>query len=480
MKKYRKYIVIACIVVLIGFVYSFLLNRYKNNVNAVINDVVSGHTDYYNDEFIKEIEDYQSNGSSINLFYVYQKSKFLNSALNSGTCYKTNNITPSIYIYTYDNSGLFLEKQTGYVDCQIVYIDKDCNPIFDYESKIKVRGNSTSVLDKKPYTIKFSEKRDLIDAGEAKKWNLLADAYDPTLMRNNTFLSLAEKLELDYTPEHEYVEIYVDQQYLGCYLLTETVETGKNRVNIDIEDKDFFIEFESYRVEEDVFYFTSKHGIRFALKEPEEPTDEQLKYYQNTIDELDKVLFGNNYEELCKYFDVDSFAKLYLINEFAKTRDFVNSSVNFYYKDGKMYAGPVWDFDLSAGNSDAFKGSKYWDYLDGEEVSYLSYYCRKLNPIFKQLFTFKEFNELYLSYFDKYKEDLNSIYKEGGLIDSTIEIYGSIFKRNYSKLEDGGAGWDVSLLQDTLQTIPFKTYEENVDYLKEFLSNRYNWLINNQ
>lgn len=300
------------------------------------------------------------------------------------------------------------------------------------------------------------------------------------MLRNNIFLSLAEKLELDYTPEHHYVEVYIDQQYRGCFLLTESVETGKNRVNIDVDKEDFFLEFESYRIEDGVYYFTTNHDIRFALKEPEEPTEDQLKFYEDTINELDTVLFSGNYEELKQHFDVDSFAKLYLVNEFAKTKDFVNSSINFYYKDGKMYAGPVWDFDLSSGNADGYKDTKYWNDLNGEMVSYLTNYCREFNPIFNQLLKYKEFNDLYKTYFDKYSDELINIFKDDGFIDSTINTYGPIFNRNYTKLDEGGAGWVVSNLQDLLQNIPFETYQENVDYLKDFLKNRYNWLKENQ
>lgn len=479
MKKKGKIIIIICAVVLVGIVYSFLLKRYKGNIRAVINDIDSGYTDYYIDDFINEIEDYKNNEDTINLFYVYQKSKYLNDNLSKNTCYKTNNISPSIYIYTYDNSGLSLEKETGYVDCQIVYIDKDCNPIFDYDSKVKIRGNSTSGLDKKPYTIKFSEKRSLMDAGKAKKWNLLAEAYDPTLLRNNVFLSLAETMGLPYTSKHGYIEVYMDSMYVGCYLLTESVEVSKERVDLDLDNKDFFIEFESWRVEDDVYYFTPTKDIRLALKEPEEPTDEQLTYYEDTIKELMDILYGNNYEELCKYFDVDSFVKYYVLNEYAKTADIGQSSVNYYYKDGKLYAGPVWDFDLSSGNADDRVFLTYWNKYNGEKVPYINYYCREENPIFKQLFKYKEVEELYKTYFDQYKDDLKHLYEDGGFIDQTLKTYQSLFDRNYTPLKEGGAGWEPSTWIGYLQIVPFESYQDNVDFLINYLKNRFEWLSSN-
>lgn len=287
-------------------------------------------------------------------------------------------------------------------------------------------------------------------------------------------------MELEYTPKHHYIEVYIDSVCMGCYLLTKSIEVDEERVNINFKKGDFFIELESWREEDDVYYFTPREDIRLALKEPEEPTDEQLKYYEDALVELMDALFSNNYEELCKYFDVDSFVKYYLLNEFAKTVDFPESSVNFYYKDGKLYAGPVWDFDLSSGNAGTGANKKYWDTYNGDCVFYTNYYCRDLNPIFKQLFKYKEVNERYNDYFNKYKEELKNVYERDGLLDSTINTYQNIFDRNYDSKDKGGAWWQISTVQGDLQFQPFDTYQENVDYLKDFLKNRYEWLENNK
>lgn len=480
MKK-KKSILIILIVIIVGILsYSYLLSKFKREINNIVDNLPSEYRDYYNESIVNDIDEFNENKNSNNIIFVYKKYKNIKTNINNESFYKTNGITPSIYIYTQNNDGRSLTKEMGYEECEIVYINENGNGIVDYESKVKVRGNSTAGLDKRPYTIKFSSKQNLIDAGKAKKWNLLAEAYDPTLLRNNTFLTLAEVMELKYTPKHHYVELYMDSSYMGCYLLTESVEVDEERVDLDLDNNDFFLEFEDWRVEKGVYYFEPGKGIRLALKEPEEPSDNQLKYYEDTINQLVKVLYGNDYEELCKYYDVDSFVRFYLLNEFAKTADFPESSVNFYYKDGKLYAGPVWDFDLSSGNAGIGANAKYWDTYNGEKLSYINHYCRELNPIFKQLFEYDEIKKMYNIYFDKYKDDLKNVFESGGFIDKTIDSYGSIFNRNFASREEGGAWWKITRLYDTVQYPPFSTYQENVDYLKNFLKNRYEWLENNK
>lgn len=189
MKK-KKSILIILIVVGILF-YSILLTKFKKELNNIVDNLPIEYRDYYTESIINDIDEFNNNKESNNIVFVYKKYKSIKNCIDNETFYKSNGITPSIYIYTKENIGLSLTKEYGYKDCVIVYINENGNSNIDYESKVKIRGNSTSLLDKRPYTIKFNSKQNLIDAGKAKKWNLLADAFDPTLLRNNTFLSLA-------------------------------------------------------------------------------------------------------------------------------------------------------------------------------------------------------------------------------------------------------------------------------------------------
>ena len=91
---------------------------------------------------------------------------------------------------------------TDYVDCTVEIIDEEGGTheiIYDSASKVKVRGNSTSSGEKKPFNIKFSSKTDVLGMGKNKKWCLLANCYEKTLIRNQTVFDFAESLNLDFS-----------------------------------------------------------------------------------------------------------------------------------------------------------------------------------------------------------------------------------------------------------------------------------------
>ena len=115
----------------------------------------------------------------------------------------------------------------------------------DPQSRIKVRGNTTAFGAKKPYTINLDSAKNLFAMGGSSKWVLLADYYDPTLMRNAVALKLAHDMGFE-APEYKRVEVWVDGEYKGLYLFTEAVEKGKNRLDISTGKGGFLIETDSH------------------------------------------------------------------------------------------------------------------------------------------------------------------------------------------------------------------------------------------
>ena len=381
---------------------------------------------------------------------------------------------PSIHITTDGGVGDTLTKDDGYVEAQIVFEDSKSQIISDDSARIKIRGNSTSSGEKKPYNIKFSEKFDLFGSGEkAKKYCLLAECYEPTLMRNYLFFNLAKAMDMEYVSDVEYIDVYIDDKYKGLYLLAEPVEIDKNRVNIDEENGDFLFEIERDRVEEDVTYVYTPSGIRFAMCGPEEPTDNQLEYINLKIEELDKAILSNDDELIKKTIDIDSFAKLYILNEYAKTVDFAVSSVKFYYKDEMFYAGPVWDFDLSSGNaSDTF----YTTYYSSDGTCYKDIQCDE--HIYLYLCKNNLFKNKVKQYFDEYYDLFEDVFLKGGFIDELLKEYNNYYERNYSSASDG-AGWIINKQYSDMEVKRKDNYIENVDYLKDWLINRLYYLKEN-
>lgn len=378
-------------------------------------------------------------------------------------------IVPQIRVTTANGNGTTLQKADDYVDATITITDTDSTVLTD-SIKFKVRGNSTAQpnITKKAFTIKFDSKKDVLNMGKAKKWSLLANTFDPTLMRNYIAFDFAQNMGLGFTSQQRIVELYLDDSYRGCYVLTEPVEQGSTRVDIDIDSndgmKDFLVELEKDRFESDVSYFTTSN-IRFAVKEPEEPNDEQLTYISTTMDDIMNVIKEGNQEEISKRIDIPSFTRYYLLNELFKTLDFDYSSVFFYYKDGVLYSGPAWDYDLAAGNANPSSSQVSTASANPEGL-----YATDCN-IYKYLCSYDWFNDEIRSTYLQYYDYINNITADGGLIDNLLETYGIVFERNFSD-----AGWSPSQWWVYEQLKPLSTYSDNVKYLSEWLHTRNIWL----
>lgn len=378
------------------------------------------------------------------------------------------------------------------VDADIVIMDKiggdsyEDSVVYDTISQpgtIKVRGNSTANADKKPYNISFESKQEVFGMGTAKKWSLLANAFDKSLIRNRLAMEFATDLGLAYTSESTYVDLYVNGEYYGNYLLIESVEAGSDRVDIDTDNgSDILLERERDRSEDGVSYITtSKYGIRFAVGEPED-IDTASAHYTNTVKKLndfETALESKDYNAISQYIDVDSFVNFYIVNELFKNIDFNFSSTRFYVKDGKIYAGPLWDLDLSSGNASSSFYPNYYE--DG--VSYKGLWCQD----------FTWFRLLMEN--DTFKHKVAKRYKEvqplitnmitgntGNSIDALAATYAEAFAMNYTPKSQGGAGWTI---QGADSADPYSysgqsgwtTYADATTFLRNWLSDRNAYLL---
>lgn len=377
---------------------------------------------------------------------------------------------PRITLTTESGNGVNLKKSDGYINASVKIEDVDGSTLTDNVT-MKVRGNSTAfdVIAKKSYNFKFAKKKNVLNMGSGKKWALISNVYDPTLARNYVALSIAKELGIQYTSEFKVVEVVVDGSFRGCYLLVEPVGDGKDRVDIDVEGnggkKDFMLELEATRQEDDVTYLTS-NGLRFVVSEPDPPTDEQLSYMQSTMDNLIPIIRYGTKEQIERQIDLESFTKFYLLNEYLKTVDFGFSSVFFYYKDGKLYAGPPWDYDLSSGNvnenySSWYASSYKTDGLFANNYNLYKWLCEK-----------SWFNDLVKTELSVHYNFFLNIPAEGGLIDSFYNTYHSVINRNFSQ-----TGWRVNVCYVNVMKNPLPTYQENYDYFVNWCKERSEWLL---
>ena len=312
----------------------------------------------------------------------------------------------SVFITTQSGSLDAIHADKEYKEAGYIQIIGEDGLSYEYDGAleyIKGRGNSTWKMDKKPYNIKLDKKADLFEMGKSKKWSLIANHGDTTLMRNAIIYSVAGKV-LDYTPKYTPVDLYINNEYMGSYILTTRVEVDDNRVEIDNlddanEDANPGIDIESLslagvrgrfsglmpgtqkwveipnnpddisggylmemeisdRYDSEISGFVSKNGQPMIFKNPEYASEKEVKYISGIYQNFEDAVMsedgynsnGDYYTDLC---DVETFQKFYAINEWASNMDCGLTSTYLYKPQGddKLYAGPVWDFDIALGNN---------------------------------------------------------------------------------------------------------------------------------
>ena len=249
----------------------------------------------------------------------------------------------------------------------IVSIVGDDGSLLTDSATTRLRGNASMQFPKKPYRIKFAHKqRPLNAAAKAKKWTLINNYGDKTLMRNIVAFHLSEMVGMPYTPFCRAVDVMLNGEYKGCYQLCDQVEVGKGRINIkEMEPADtqgdaltggYFWEIDAYANEE-TSWFNSNHGNPVTIKSPDEEdiTAEQSNYLRNYFNSMEADVYGTQYQDPAngwrRLLDEQTFLKHFLVGEMSGNTD-TYWSVYQYKQRGNdtIFTGPVWDFDLAFDN----------------------------------------------------------------------------------------------------------------------------------
>jgi len=281
---------------------------------------------------------------------------------------------PVIIINT--DGGRDITSKENYITADIKVSDanKESNS-FETRTEIRGRGNSTWGYAKKPYRLKFLEKTSLFGYPAEKSWVLLANWLDPTLIMNTVAFKLGNNFGLPYTNHYTHVEIFLNGNYKGSYMLTEQVQVKKTRVNVD-EKKGFLVELDSYW-DEDPKFKTDILKLPVMIKSPEELSDPAgYDFVREALNELEAALYSptfpnNNYQDLI---DVNTFIDFMLVNELVRNIEVKHPKSIYMYKkdqseDSKICMGPLWDFDWAFGyredgqHGNYFMNSKMKDML---------------------------------------------------------------------------------------------------------------------
>ena len=374
---------------------------------------------------------------------------------------------PIIYVNT---NGVAIDSKEDYVEGVASIIGGENYPdLVEAEMKIKGRGNSTwwqgGVWGKKPYQIKFDDKTEVLNIPKDKKWVLLAELSDKSLIRNKISREMGDISRFDYVPKAEYVELFINDQHAGTYLIGQKVEESKNRVNVG--DKGYLIEIDqTNRIDEDDVYFTTDGWSKFPsnlfnIKEPSlELNSSEYNLIKNHIIDFEKALFGDNFTDANlgyrAFIDLDSFIDWYLINEICKNQDAATySSIYFNYIPGeKIKMGPLWDFDLAYGN------------VDYSNATYPEGFHIKSNPWYKRMFEDPYFNSLVKDRFLYYETNLDMLLNKIDLIEKYLE------KSQQKNFEI----WPILGQYVWPNPVYYDTHHEEVEHLKDWIEQRMTWL----
>lgn len=362
-------------------------------------------------------------------------------------------------------------------------------------SKISGRGNSTWEQVKKPYAIKLQEEMPLLGMANGDKWCLLAGLREGAKMNDKVAFDIAELVGLDCSPQCTWIDLYLNGEYAGIYLLTESVSVGQGRVNIhdletenreinsNIKDADTFDEgnvkgyiidnsnnisggylfekdFTDYWENEPAGFMDSNNNT-FSIKSPQHASKEQVEYLFRYVQSISDMLNDGNIEYR-NYIDIESFAQKFIVDEIALSFD-VNVTSMFYYKninDDLLYAGPVWDFDLAFGEGNG-------DWVDYEHSI--------LNPSRDSHIILDWYTKLYGD--EVFRTKVIEIYSDTlprmeELIETKIDIYADYIRKS---VELDKIRWD-HLNNDESVPGHYTEFDNNVRYLQFFLAKRLNYL----
>ena len=254
---------------------------------------------------------------------------------------------PSLYLETESESMEYLHKtkensEKGYIRT----VDESGKESYEGEVfKIKGRGNYTWLLDKKSYTLTFSKPVGMLGMQERKQWVLAACADEDTHMINRMVFEMMREAGIENVQESRWVDVFLNGEYAGNYLLTQKVE-----VPADGEHGDWLAEFDGYWMEEGNIGFITEEGESVAIIEPENASEKKQREISGFFEKVEEELTPEGDGDWRQFLDEESIVKKYILDEIGKCPDGFNGSNYCYLKNGKLYFAAPWDYEFSFGN----------------------------------------------------------------------------------------------------------------------------------
>ena len=383
--------------------------------------------------------------------------------------YQVTNL-PTVTIHTL-NGEIPYDKEHDIVS-QLTIISDDGTKLLSEPGTTRERGNASRGFPKKPWRIKFDKKQNVLDApAKAKKWTLINNYGDKTLMRNLLAFELSKRMGMHYTPYGRAVDVLMNGEYKGCYQLCDQVEINNKRVNIIEMSPDdnegealtggYLIEVDAYAYQEKSWFNSSK-GNPVTIKSPDEDeiTTQQSQYIKNYFNTMEN--------QWSTYLDLNSFLRHFLVGELSGNTDTYWSV--FMYKqrgDNKLYTGPVWDFDLAFNNDERIypvNSKKDYIYRSGGSCAG----------------NMKNFVDNVVVYNADAKEQLLAIWDEvrkAGLTEENVEAFINAREQELQQSQRlNFLRWPILNLRVHQNPQALGSYKKEVEVVRQYMKERIAWM----
>jgi hypothetical protein len=443
-----------------NFIDAVPLYMFKENINSNFIEIESMSSFKY----VRYVSPLKQNISITEIeIYGYEPQS---TALNEENIYQPTNI-PLIVVNT--DGKINLKKKSTKTSCNIIIINNG-KITTKQTGTIRIRGNSSKDLEKKSFQIHFDKKTKILDMpAKAKKWGLLANHMDKSLIRNLVAFKISSLLGQKYIPACKSADLIIDGSFEGNYIICDKIEKGEGRVELDDMDETcndypsitggYLMEIDGF-ADQEPYHFTSKKGVKVTIKYPE-TTEKQTSYLKNWFDDIEANIYDN---QIVDNIDLETFSQFFILNEFCADIDSVWSSyyVTKQRNDDKIHFGPAWDFDLSLDNDNRLyptNSKEKWIFNYGLSSGTFRQFISKLMSCEKTLNAVQQ----------KWRDiTINDFTKENvfNFIDEQIRYIDESQKLNFKR-------WDVlnKILQ--YEAVARGSYEEEIKHLKEYIEERF-------
>lgn len=374
-----------------------------------------------------------------------------------------------------------VDKETN-MNCGVVIVSENGKKVYtDTLATVRGRGNASFNFPKKPMRIKLSEKKKLLNAeAKAKKWTLINNYGDKTLMRNMVAFEIAKNFHQEYVPFCSPVDVIYNGEYVGCYQLCDQVEVGKGRVPVtemtaaDITTETisggYLLEVDAYYASEPAKFDSPEYYLPITVKSPdsEEFQYEQYQYIKSYFGLMELAVKDKyaSIESINNYLNLDSFLTYFLLEELAGNPDAFYST--YFYKErdnNQFFVGPCWDVDLGLNNDNRYPLLTYntFQYVRSATGGSIARNMKNfVDDLINKPIVFNRLREIW--WYHRNYDNINNDYLQGKIDEFYAQLDGSQ-KYNFMR-------WPILNQLVHMNPVALGSYDKEVQRIKDYMAAR--------